>query len=213
MRELSMGDKKNNLEQAIDPVYFLELSHRNPEEVCRHALCEYEPKTKSYRLSVWGDTYGIYPHESKIRRLHDDNHKVSLLLGLFIVYYLLRSKDIAISKQWISEKDIPGGPTFFRGPHKIPTQIIEERYENNIIEFKEICEKLQGAPLNMADAAYVFRIAPRIPVLVQFWDGDEDFPAESKILFDKTITEHLSPDIIFCMAVEICTRIGKAGKN
>ena len=208
-----MGDKKNNLEQAIDSVYFLELSHRNPEEVCRHALCEYEPKTKSYRLSVWGDTYGIYPHESKIRRLHDDNHKVSLLLGLFIVYYLLRSKDIAISKEWISEKDIPGGPTFFRGPHKIPTQIIEERYENNIIEFKEICEKLQGAPLNMADAAYVFRIAPRIPVLVQFWDGDEDFPAESKILFDKTITEHLSPDIIFCMAVEICKRIGKAGKN
>jgi len=208
-----MGDKKNNVEQAIDPGYFLELSQRNPVEVCRHALCEYDPKTKSYRLSVWGDTYGIYPQESKVTRLHDDNHKVSLLLGLFIVYYLLRSKDIAISKEWISEKDIPGGPTFFRGPHKIPTQIIENQFEHNIKEFNEICKKLQGTPLNMADAAYVFRIVPRIPVLVQFWDRDEDFPAESKILFDKTITEHLSPDIIFCMAVEICKRIGKTGKK
>ncbi len=204
-----MRNTTNDLEQSIDPSYFLELAQRNPEDVCRHALCEYDLKTKSYRLSVWGDTYGIYPRESKIIRFHDDNPEVGLLLGLFIVYYLLRSKDIAISKEWISEKDIPGGPTFFRGPHKIPTHIIENRYESNIKEFKEICEKLQGVPLNMADAAYVFRIAPRIFVAVQFWDRDEDFPAESKILFDKTITEHLSPDIIFCMAVEICKRIGK----
>jgi hypothetical protein len=208
-----MGDKKNNLEQSIDPSYFLELAQRNPEVVCRHALCDYEPKTKSYHLSVWGEMYVISPYESKIMCFKDNKHQVSLLLGLFIVYYLLKSKDIAITKEWISEKDIPGGPTFFRGPHKIPTHIIENRYENNIKEFKEICEKLQGIPLDMADAAYAFRIAPRIPVAVQFWDGDEDFPAESKILFDKSITEHLSPDIIFCMAVEICRRIGKTGNR
>jgi Domain of unknown function (DUF3786) len=208
-----MANTTNSLEQSIDPGYFLELSQRNPEDVCRHALCNYDFETKSYRLSVWGEAYGIYPRESKISRFQDDKHEVSLLLGLFIVYYLLRSKDIAISNEWISEKDIPGGPTFFRGPHKIPTHIIENRYENNIKKFKEICEKLGGIPLNMADAAYAFRIAPRIPVAVQFWDGDEDFPAESKILFDKTIIEHLSPDIIFCMAVEICRRIGKHEKR
>ncbi len=208
-----MDDIKNNSEQPVDPSYFLELTQRNPEEVCRHALCEYDFKTKNYRLSVWGEMYGIYPRESKIIRLQDDKQAVSRLLGLFIIYYLLKSKDVAISKEWISEKDIPGGATFFRGPHKIPTNIIEDRYENNIKKFKEICEKLQGIPLNMADAAYAFRIAPRIPVAVQFWDGDEDFPAESKILFDKTITEHLSPDIIFCMSVEICKRIGKTEKR
>ena len=208
-----MGDTKNYSEQSIDPGYFLELAQRNPEDVCRHALCDYDPITQSYRLSVWGEVHGIYPHELKIIRFHDDKHEVSLLLGLFIVYYLLNSKDISISKEWISEKDIPGGPTFFRGPHKIPTHIIENRYENKVKEFKNICEKLKGVPLNMADAAYAFKIAPRIPVAVQFWDGDEEFPAESKILFDKTITEHLSPDIIFCMAVEICRRIGKPEKR
>ena len=208
-----MGNTKNDLEQSISPSYFLELAQTNPEDVCRHALCDYDPMTKGYRISVWGEAFGIYPREFKIIRLQDDKQKVSRLLGLFIVYYLVRSKDIGISKEWISEKDIPGGPTFFRGPHKIPTHIIENRYENNIKEFKEKCEKLQGIPLNMADAAYEFRIAPRIPVAVQFWDGDEDFPAESKILFDKTIIEHLSPDIIFCLAVEICNKIGKTGNR
>ena len=192
----------------IDESYFIELAEKNPEDVCRIALCDYDSTTKGYRISVWGEDYGIYPNESKIVRLQEDNPDVGHLLGLFIIYYLLRSKDIAISKEWISEKDIPGGTSFFRGPHKIPTHIIETRYENNIEEFKEICERLDGNPLDMADAAYAFEISPRIPVAVQFWNKDDEFSAEAKILFDKTITEQLTPDIVFCLTVEICRRIG-----
>ncbi len=199
---------KNNMENSIDKGYFLELAQKDPKEVCRMALCDYDPVKKGYRLFVWGEEFGIYPHESKIIRLEDDKPDISFLFGLVIIYYLLRSKDITVSKEWISEKDIPGGPTFFRGPHKIPTHIIEERYENKIEKFKETCERLDGTPLDMADAAYAFRITPRIPVAVQFWDGDDEFPPEAKILFDKTIIEHLSPDIIFCLTVEICKRIG-----
>ena len=193
---------------SIDSSYFVELAEKNPEEVCRLALCDYDPEKKGYRISVWGEDYGIYPNESKIVRLQDDDLDVGHLLKLFIIYYLLRSKDISISKEWISEKDIPGGPTFFRGPHKIPTQIIEKRYENNVEEFKEVCEQLNGIPLDMADAAYAFEITPRIPVAVQFWDRDDEFSAEAKILFDRTIAEQLAPDILFCLTVEICRRIG-----
>jgi hypothetical protein len=194
---------------SIDESYFIELAEKNSEDVCRIALCDYDPVEKGYRLYVWGEDYGIYPNESKIIRLQDENPDVGGLLGLFIIYYLLRSKDITISKEWISEKDIPGGATFFRGPHKIPTHIIETRYENNIEEFKKICERLDGTLLNMAaDAAYAFEITPRIPVAVQFWDKDDEFSAEAKILFDKTISEHLAPDIVFCLTVEICRRIG-----
>ena len=196
------------MKNSIDSSYFIELAEKNPEDVCRLALCDYDPIEKKYRISVWGEDYGIYPHESKIIRLKDDNPDAGRLLGLFIIYYLLRSKDITISKEWITEKDIPGGATFFRGPHKIPTHIIVTRYENNIKEFKEKCEQLGGNLLDMADAAYAFEITPRIPVAVQFWDRDDEFSAEAKILFDKTIAEQLAPDIIFCLTVEICRRIG-----
>jgi len=193
---------------SIDESYFLELAEKNPQDVCRLALCDYDPMKKGYLISVWGEDFGIYPQESQIIRLQENNPDVGHLLGLFIIYYLLKSKDISISKEWISEKDIPGGATFFRGPHKIPTHIIEKRYENNVEEFKAVCERLDGIPLDMADAAYAFEITPRIPVAVQFWDKDDEFAAEAKILFDKTIAEQLAPDIVFCLTVEICRRIG-----
>jgi hypothetical protein len=45
-------------------------------------------------------------------------------------------------------------------------------------------------------------------VAVLYWAGDDDFPPESKLLYDKTITEHLASDILFALAVEICKKIG-----
>ena len=160
-------------------------------------------------MAVWGDEYAIYPHESRIDRVARNVLKPHDFFYLFVIYYLLKSKDIEISGEWISEKDMPGGATFFRGPHEIPTRLICRQYKNNIEAFRKKCEQLQGVPMDMADAAYRFEITPRIPVSVLYWAGDDDFPPEAKILYDRTITEHLSTDIIFALAVEICTRIGK----
>jgi hypothetical protein len=45
-------------------------------------------------------------------------------------------------------------------------------------------------------------------VAVLYWAGDDDFSPKSKLLYDKTITEHLASDILFALAVEICKKIG-----
>ena len=189
-------------------IYFQELGEQDPKDVCRRTLCKYDDENKFYTLSVWGDEYAVYPHEFKIDRITNNFQSPHDLFYLFIIYYLLKSKEIEISNEWISEKDIPGGVTFFRGPHKIPTHLISNRYSNNIKEFRKRCEQLHGIPLDMADAAYSFKITSHISVAVLYWAGDDDFPPESKILYDKTIAEHLASDILFALAVEICKKIG-----
>lgn len=109
---------------SVDMIYFQELSEQDPKDVCRRTLCKYDDKNKCYTLSVWGDEYAVYPHEFKIDRITNNFQSPHDLFYLFIIYYLLKSKEIEISNEWISEKDIPGGVTFFRGPHKIPTHLI-----------------------------------------------------------------------------------------
>ena len=194
----------------IDRIYFQELSERKPKDVCRRASCEYDDINDLFILSVWGKEYGIFPNQFKIKCMDNKIQSLHDYFYLFIIHYLLTSKEIEITNEWISEKDIPGGTTFFRGPHEIPTNLISFRFNNNINEFKERCEQLHGSPLNMADAAYRFKITPRIPVAVLYWKGDDDFPAESKILYDRTIAEHLASDIVYALAVGICERIGKS---
>lgn len=193
----------------IDRLHFQELSQRDQEDVCRRATCKYDATNQRFILFVWGDEYEIFPNQFKINIKGDNTLSPHDYFCLFVIHYLLKSKAIELSNEAISEKDIPGGTTFFRGPDKIPTDLISLRFNNNINVFNERCELLHGMPLSMADTAYRFQIAPRIPVAVLYWRGDEDFPAESKILYDKTIAEHLASDIIYAFAVGICARLGK----
>ena len=193
----------------IDTGYFQELAGKDSGEVCRRALCSYSPNDRCYTLSILNEEYGIYPHESRITRVSDGKEDITIYMALFIICYLLGSKDTPIHKEWISEKDIPGGLTFFTGPHAIPVDLITQNRNDHIRSFVNSCKQLSGTPIDMADAAFLFRMAPRIPVAVLLWEKDDEFPAESRLLFDRTITEHLALDVIFGMTVELCKRIGR----
>ncbi len=194
---------------SVDRIFFDDLARENPDDVQRRALCRYDADDACYRLDAWGDEYAIHPREYRIDRLTRVSRRPHDYVFLFMVHYLLHSKEVDIRGEWISEKDAPGGAAFFRGPHEIPTHLIAARYGESIEGFKKRCEELGGAPLQMADAAYVFNVAPRVPVAVLFWEGDDDFPAESKLLFDRSIVDHLALDIIYALAVDVCGRVAK----
>lgn len=123
------------MKAAIDACHFQDLAEKDPGDVCRRALCRYDKNKGFYTLSVWGEDYCIFPDASRIMRLGEDGSDIKTFLGLFMVHYLLTAKETPICKEWISGKDIPGGSTFFRGPHEIPTYLIEKRYGNHMTGF------------------------------------------------------------------------------
>jgi hypothetical protein len=129
---------------------------------------------------------------------------------LFALHYLLGAKAVEIAGHWISEKEVPGGATFFRGPHRIPTDRVSNRFENDLHGFRKRCEQLAGEPVRMADAAYTFAITRRIPVAALYWCEDDDFPAECELLYDETIRKHLAADIIYSLGVGICRTLQEA---
>jgi hypothetical protein len=164
-------------------------------------------------LEVWGDVYNIYPHGHRIQRQDKDSLVVHEYLSIFIIHYLLTTAETAVEDEWISEKDIPGGPTFFRGPHAIPTDLITRTYQNDIAAFGRRCRALHGEPVEMGDAAFRFQITGRLPVVVLYWQGDDDFPPEARMLFDRSVCRMFALDVVFALAVEICARIGASDKT
>jgi hypothetical protein len=192
----------------IDKAFFQELSEQDPIDVCRRAVCTYDDTDSSYAITVWGEQCTIYPHRAEIEYAPAGHAPFHPYLELFTVHYLLRAKAIEPAKVWISEKDIPGGATFFRGPHEIPTSLITDRFRDDIDGFKNRCEQLMGTPLDLAEAAFAFNITPRVSVALLYWAGDDEFPAESKILHDKSIAEPFALDVIYALAVGICDRVG-----
>ena len=197
------------MNDQIDKTNFLNLKSCDPEEVVLRTGCQFDKTCDQYFINIWGHKYCVDLKNHEVRPEESGLKTYYEYLHLFILYYLMKSKNILPSGEWVSEKDIPDGAAFFRGPHTIPTDLITGRFGDDIDLFKKESEKSGGIPIELADAAFLFQITPTLPVAVLYWQGDEDFPSEAKLLFDRTIEQHLPLDIIYALAVEICHTLGK----
>ena len=191
----------------VDGVLFEQLSKLAPEEVCRKTGSGWNQEIKSYELDFWGDDFIIDLDRKKIFYIDGGTLTGHGYLPIFLINYLMQAGGTELCGEFISEKDLPGGVTFFRGPHVIPTDMIASRFENGIELFCRRCETLGGKSLEMADRAYTFTLAPRISIAVLYWQGDDEFPAESRVLFDRESVSGLALDTVYALAVEVCCRI------
>jgi hypothetical protein len=202
---LKTGERRRgNMTDLIDKILFQDLLSCDPPEVTKRTGALYDEQTGSYEIHIWGNGYEVQPRQCRITPRSKGSRVYRDYLYLFILHYLMKAKEIPVSGQWVSEKDIPGGAGFFRGPHALPTHLVAHTFGNDPAGFLDVGKKLGGTPLPMADAAVSFEITPRIPVAVLLWQADEEFESQANLLFDRTISRHLPLDIIYALAVEIC---------
>ncbi len=188
----------------IDPIHFHDLSAKDPKDIIQRTNAAFDSETRQFTLSVWGHDYVVEPEQQKVSSTDGFIPAQPDYYSLFIVHYLLGSTTAPLEGEWVSEKDIPGGAAFFRGPHTLPTEKVVRVFGNDLDRFSKTCSDLGGRKIDMADAAFRFDIRPNIPVAVLYWQGDEDFEAEAKLLFDRSISRHLALDIIYALAVMVC---------
>ncbi|WP_163337352.1 DUF3786 domain-containing protein [Desulfopila sp. IMCC35008] len=191
------------MSSTVSPSHFKDLLDAEPGDVCTRSLCSYDNESGKYSLHAWGRQYCIDPANETIVTV-DNKKSLHGYFDLFLIHHLLGAQALEPTGEWISEKDMPGGATFFRGPHAVPTELITGVVGDDLDLFRKMCESFGGTPLGMGDAAYSFTITDRVPVAILYWVGDEDFPAEAKILYDRTITEHLELDGVYALMVSIC---------
>jgi len=182
-----------------DPLLWVQLEREIPEEICHKALVSYSHE-KGFLLPFLNQTFQILPKTRSIVPLYAHAPKIkSFELDLIILTYLLRAQAMDLSGKMVNEKQIPGGETFFRGPHSLNTRPVEELFGEDREAFLSAGRRLNGKVRNFGDAAICLPVLPRVPVTLILWEKDDEFPAEIKVNFDSTISSHLPPDIIWAM--------------
>ena len=129
------------------------------------------------------------------------------LLELVTVMYLINVNDIyPIGKDIVGVKDLKEGH-FFQGPHVLKTDPLIERYGHDLKGFREAAEFLEGEAQDMADAAYKLMPYPRVALYFLLWEGDNEFPAQVTVLFDRSIENVLAADAIWALVNRVVTAL------
>jgi len=123
------------------------------------------------------------------------DHPFPPYIQALVIYYFHTADGAPLAGEWISFADLPDGRIYDPAFQGYSGNEVVKAFGLDVERFRRACEQAGGRPENLGDAAYSFQALPRLPLLVNFWCGDEDFPSTCKILFDRSIGHYLPTDV------------------
>ena len=103
-------------------------------------------------------------------------------------------EDRFVSGRWKNMAD------FGRAFHQ---NLLEERdpdaefFQSRQESFRKACEALGGKPLPTGDISYSIEVFDGLPLAVQLWLGDEEFPARLRYLWDENALQYLKYETMY----------------
>lgn len=72
---------------------------------------------------------------------------------------------------------------------------------------REACEKLGGVPWGNGDVSYEIPLFDFLPVVLQFWDADDEFDAVLKLMWDENILIYMHYETTYFAAAHLLSRL------
>jgi hypothetical protein len=205
----------------IDATHWEKLCAMDPADVTARSLAAYDAQSAEYRLRILTDEIRISPRRHTVawapgaRATPSSAPRADKPPGfnywLVSVVYLLTAKALPLTGSWVSATSLPYGEFFFRGPHALPTEAVAAAFGDRPEVFERAAKALGGKrPISEQSrmrGALVLPALPRVPILAQFWERDEEFPARANFLFDSTAGEHLMVDAILALSAIVSKRL------
>ncbi len=86
---------------------------------------------------------------------------------------------------------------------------LQKQFAGSLDPLKAACLAAGGEDVSLTyedpSAAFSFRAFPLVPVVLLFWDAEDGFEAEAKLLFDQTIVEHLDIESIMFLSEHLAS--------
>lgn len=128
--------------------------------------------------------------------LNENGDEMPLPFQAVLAYYFHTADDTPLTGQWISFAELPDGRMYNQAFQGYSGNELVKAFGLDVDAFKAACEKGGGVSTPLGNAAYIFYALPRLPMAVNYWCGDEDFPSSCKILFDSSASHYMPTDVI-----------------
>jgi hypothetical protein len=189
--------------EALHQRHWAEVTKRDPAQAARSTGATWDGET--FLLQVGGKRVAVNPSGQTVLHVDDGanaipgNH-VSYQRGLVATSYLANAMEIDPSGKWVAFRELPGGDSFFRGPHIVDTGAIEKAFGDDPASLIRAAQKLGGAPGDGGDAAAELTALPAIPVKAILWGRSEEFSASAQLLVDSRAHFHLALDVLWALS-------------
>ena len=166
-------------------------------QTAKSGVCTYQSATNQLLIKMLGRDYTVSVLEKRITVCDNARQKEApFLVQLCILSYLLNSKELPLSGKLVTAEKLEAGQFFFRGPHLLPTQKLEDSFGGNPDLLYTAIELFDARKKTYGDASVEIFVLSRLPLIFVIWGSDDEFKARASILFDKTASSQMPLDAL-----------------
>ncbi len=184
------------------------LRQIKPDELALRSGCERDADG-DFRLTFMGQEYIVSGADFTVRWAGSGDAAPSYSQSL-ILTYMVTADGTPSSDHWIGFRDLPDGMFYVRAFQAYTGARIVRELEGGIEAFRRAASKLEGEPLEIGDAGYAFTILPRVRMALVYWEGDEEFPSQARVLFEESAAHYMCADGLAIMGSQLVGRLLKA---
>jgi Domain of unknown function (DUF3786) len=162
---------------------------------------------KSFRIPFLNRVYQVDYPQFEFEDQAAKDEEIPLQEQVLILHYMLAREIPSPTRQWISYREIPGAGFYFGAFLKRAVEPLKKAFGGNITGFTSAARKLMATEIDNGDAGVEIRVLPAVSLQLIIWSGDDEFPPEANILFEKNIGQILSPEDVAWLAGMVVYRL------
>ncbi len=175
-------------------VYWRRLLSEDPASVSKRTLAMFDQQTETFVLSVLDKRYAVRARDQTVRHTDGSIDDVGWDVRLLTLAYLTGATEDPLTGRWVSPVGFSGGDLFFSSSaHDLEFADLL-RVLKSPQEFLTVGDRIGGTREKVGDASLVLQTLPRLPILLIYWQGDEELPSKISALVDESARHHLAID-------------------
>ena len=186
------------------------LREVKPGKLALRSGCE-QGADGNFRLTFFWQEYVVSGDDFTVRRA-DTGEEPSSFTQSLILTYLVTADGTTPSSRWIGFRELPAGMFYVQAFQGYSGNRLVRDLQGGVETFRRAAEALGGEPLDIGDAGYVFTVLPRIRLGLVYWEGDEEFPSQARVLFEDTSARYMPTDGLAILGSQLVGRILKAAR-
>ena len=187
----SVGDKlgygKDSKERLPWEHYLSQYQESDPKEIAARLGISYDEEQKYFTLKFLGTVYQISWPDFQVSHEADDMGFYPLVTMTYArtltIRFLLNGAEASGTGKFKTYREMPWGEVYLRQFDGRCIKRLAFSYGNRIKDFQAIMEHMHCVPVKHGDIAYQLEIFPDYLVQMILWEGDDEFPPSSQILF------------------------------
>lgn len=182
-----LGYEKDSKERMPWEHYLEAYQKADPREISTRLQIPYDENEGYFQLTFLGTVYRISWPDFHITHQEDGRLyyplKEMIYARILTIRFLLGGAATKGSGKMKTYREMPWGEVYLRQFDGRCIKRLAFSYGNRLKDFRAIMDHLHAAPVKHGDAAYELEIYPGYLVQMILWEGDEEFPPSSQILF------------------------------